>query len=85
MPDIAMCLGIGQTDNRSTSSMECPKKETCYRFKAIPNKGRQSYFMFLPYDRATEICKHFMKVTEEDFNRIRTIKESWAEDATSNE
>jgi hypothetical protein len=32
MPDIAMC--------RDTL---CKSKETCYRFKAIPNEYRQSY------------------------------------------
>jgi len=33
MADITMCTGEG-----------CEAKETCYRFKANPNKYRQSYF-----------------------------------------
>tara|TARA_R110000782_G_scaffold138615_1_gene231165 strand:+ start:973 stop:1125 length:153 start_codon:yes stop_codon:yes gene_type:complete len=32
MADISMCEGKG-----------CEAKETCYRFKATPNKHRQSY------------------------------------------
>lgn len=32
MPDIAMC-----------KDTLCKSKETCYRFKAIPNKYRQAY------------------------------------------
>ena len=37
MPDITMCNGIG-----------CEAKETCYRYKAIPNEHRQSYFLEPP-------------------------------------
>ncbi len=33
MPDITMCSGEG-----------CELKETCYRYKAIPNEYRQSFF-----------------------------------------
>lgn len=33
--DISMCFGEG-----------CPKKETCYRYRATPNELRQSYGMF---------------------------------------
>lgn len=32
MPDISMC-----------SNEHCKLKETCYRYKAIPNEYRQSY------------------------------------------
>jgi hypothetical protein len=38
MPDITMCNGIG-----------CEAKETCYRYKAIPNKY-QSYFLESPIE-----------------------------------
>lgn len=38
MPDITMCSGAG-----------CSMKEQCYRFKAIPNPYRQSYFMTPPF------------------------------------
>ena len=34
MADITMC-----TDSK------CPKRNTCYRFKAKPSQFRQSYFM----------------------------------------
>lgn len=34
-PDIAMC-----------SNEECDRKDTCYRFTAVPNPYRQSYAMF---------------------------------------
>lgn len=33
MADITMCIGVG-----------CEARFTCYRFKAKPNKYRQSYF-----------------------------------------
>jgi hypothetical protein len=33
MPDIAMCNGSG-----------CASANECYRFRAIPNEYRQSYF-----------------------------------------
>jgi hypothetical protein len=50
MPDITMCSG----DN-------CPAKETCYRFTAIPNEWRQSYFMEAPI-KGDNTCEYFMKV-----------------------
>lgn len=37
MPDITMCNGEG-----------CPVKESCYRFMAIANEYRQSYFLSSP-------------------------------------
>lgn len=48
MPDITMCMGH-----------ECPIKETCYRYTAIPSKYWQSYFTETPYDHLTEDCDYF--------------------------
>lgn len=66
MPDIAMCTGSGQTSSKSTSLVECPRKETCYRFKAKPSEHRQSYFMGLPYDTTTEECRHFLPLYKKE-------------------
>ena len=66
MPDIAMCTGTGQTNGKSTSLMECPKKETCYRFKAKPSEHRQTYFVGLPYDPMTEECIYFSPLYEKE-------------------
>ena len=38
MPDIARCIGH-----------ECPLKEACYRYTAIPSEYMQSYFIEVPY------------------------------------
>lgn len=35
---------------------ECPLRESCYRFKATPNKYRQSYAIFKFEDNS---CEHF--------------------------
>jgi hypothetical protein len=48
MPDISMCSGE-----------KCPLKENCYRFLAIPNEFRQSYFMNPPYNHQTNECEYF--------------------------
>lgn len=52
MPDITMC-----------ANKECPLKDSCYRFTAIPNNYRQSYSWF-PYVR--DFCDKFIakKATE---------------------
>ena len=50
MPDITMCK-----DNK------CPKKETCYRFKAAPSHY-QSYFLDTP--REGKDCKLYIEVKE---------------------
>lgn len=48
MPDITMCNGE-----------KCPKKVRCYRFKAIPSKFRQSFFVEAPYDKKTKACLEY--------------------------
>lgn len=55
--DITMCTGG-----------DCPLKEQCYRFKAVPNKFRQSMFMTIPYDKEEEKCKYFWKNDEEQLD-----------------
>lgn len=43
---------------------DCPLKEQCYRFKAVPNKHRQSMFMPVPYDHEKKECKYFWENKE---------------------
>ena len=52
MPDISMCDNI-----------QCTLKETCYRFKAIPNKHKQSYAPFKP-NQGEDKCDYYMKVNK---------------------
>jgi hypothetical protein len=52
MPDISMCKG-------SIGAFICPKKETCYRYKAEPTPNWQSYFLNPPYDRETGDCQYY--------------------------
>jgi hypothetical protein len=55
MPDISMCWG-----------KDCPLKEDCYRYLAVPNEYRQSYFTTPPYDRALGECGFFWRAEKED-------------------
>lgn len=57
MADITKCNGNG-----------CPKRDTCYRYTAMPNKYRQSYFVSEPNDGA--VCNEYVKaypIDEADF------------------
>lgn len=45
MADIKKCEGIG-----------CPLKESCYRFLAVSNEFRQSFFDTSPYDKQHKKC-----------------------------
>ena len=49
MTDISMC-----------KNKECTKKETCYRFKAIPDEFRQSYGQFKQDDKGN--CERYWKI-----------------------
>jgi len=49
MCDISMCEGN-----------ECPLKQRCYRFTAIPNEYRQSYFIEPPY--IDDECDYFWDI-----------------------
>jgi hypothetical protein len=53
MPDICMCIGG-----------DCPLKETCYRYRAIPTDYRQSYFLNPPYEG--DHCDHYGAIHERD-------------------
>jgi len=37
----------------------CPLKETCYRYTAIANEFRQSYFFDVPFDEEKEKCDYY--------------------------
>jgi hypothetical protein len=54
VPDISMCAGKG-----------CDRRETCYRFKATPTPGWQSYANF---DRDPAACTHYWE-TDPDLVR----------------
>lgn len=60
MPDIAMCT----SDNGETT---CPVREKCYRFKAIPNEYRQTYFSVAPF-KTNEECQYQMEYYPKDIN-----------------
>lgn len=48
MPDISMCNGL-----------DCPLKESCYRYKAEPSTFMQSYFFDVPFDKEKGECEHY--------------------------
>jgi len=52
MPDITMCPN-------SDEGPKCPRRNDCYRFRAIPGKFTQSYFATPPFDPETGECEHF--------------------------
>lgn len=51
MADITMC-----------KSKDCPLKEKCYRFLAVANEYRQSYFVESPFDKELNKCEHYWKI-----------------------
>jgi len=71
MPDISMCLGFGQTNAKSDSIIDCPKKESCYRHKAKPS-SHQTYLLYIPYDLKTETCDDFMEL----WNTVKDKKQN---------
>ena len=58
MPDIAMCSGTG-----------CPRRNECYRHRALPNGDRQSWFAQPPI-KADLSCDAF-KVIYQGQTRLR--------------
>lgn len=58
MPDITMCA----------NGSDCPKHKTCYRFRAIPTPGRQS---FAPYYHPGEKCESYWEI--EPGHRLRAL------------
>jgi hypothetical protein len=60
-PDITMCKGTN-----------CPAKESCYRFTAIPNEFRQSYFMEPPIKDGK--CDYYWGDTQHEiWNQLKDI------------
>jgi hypothetical protein len=59
MPDLTMCEGAS-----------CPLKDTCYRYKAVANEFRQSYFSDLPYNKDEEKCDYYFpnKIMNKNYN-----------------
>ena len=52
MPDISMCSGV-----------DCPLKEKCYRYRAVPTEFRQSYFTVPPFKDGN--CNKFWDISKE--------------------
>ena len=48
MPDMNMCKGD-----------DCPRKETCYRYNAIPTPQHQAYFMETPLIIESGECDYY--------------------------
>ena len=63
MPDISMCIGG-----------DCPRKNDCYRYRAIPN-SYQTYFVNPPFRDGD--CKYFNKLLPGD--RLVPIEEIGSE------
>ena len=57
MADITMCFGG-----------DCPLKDTCYRYKAMPSEFRQAYFFGEPFvgedDNVT--CEYYWSYNEKN-------------------
>jgi len=49
MPDITLCR-----------NKDCPLKDICYRYRAVPDPVWQSYFD--PQPPESENCEHFMSL-----------------------
>ncbi|GAA6203687.1 hypothetical protein [Thalassotalea sp. SU-HH00458] len=59
MPDIAMCRGES-----------CPIRIGCYRYRAVPNLYRQSYFGRTPYDHQEKDCDRFLNINDVDTRNL---------------
>ena len=62
MPDIALC-----------SNSQCPLRDNCYRYRAIPSKYNQVYTKFRPF--RNEECDAFWDAREYAPTRLRTVDE----------
>lgn len=58
--DGTMCVGTN-----------CPYKETCYRFTAIPNEYRQAYFIETPIKDGE--CEHYWGDAEVIWSKLKEI------------
>ena len=59
MPDISMCCNC-----------DCPYRDKCYRYRAVPDKYWQSYILFEPEEETMLpcgdwmlVCDHFWEIT----------------------
>ncbi len=59
MPDITMCSG-----------QNCEKKETCYRYMAIPSSWQSMFAEEMPED-----CKYYWKISEKEAHDLRKRKQ----------
>lgn len=50
MPDISMCM-----------NEECPQKQQCYRYRAIPYTPNQYYCEF-QFDKDSGVCENFWPI-----------------------
>ncbi len=58
MPDISMCLDDS-----------CPVRESCYRYRAVPNPRWQSMLTGRPWDNANMECDYRMPLMHGDRTR----------------
>ena len=63
MADISMCLDT-----------ECPSRVHCYRFRAIPNQYRQSYFVDTQREGKPK-CDHYWSASGWDDRSLRKMSE----------
>ena len=63
MPDITMCC-----------NNDCPFRDRCYRYRAIPEEFWQSYAEFKPvlHDSGLWDCSHFWEI---DGRRVLNVKD----------
>ena len=59
MPDIEMC-----------QKSECKKRESCYRYRAVPSDPHQWYSEFDP-----KACGSYMAIEPEGYYRVRGMGE----------
>lgn len=59
MPDIAMCRGES-----------CSVRTNCYRYRAVPNPHRQSFFGSSPYDQEEKSCDRFLNIDDADTSEL---------------
>jgi hypothetical protein len=67
MADITMC-----DDNR------CPLRSNCYRFQAVPNMLRQSYFSNTPrtgHQWYSAACDEYIEMDDDWVKQVDVIKE----------
>lgn len=59
MLDITKCTGLN-----------CPLKESCYRYKAKSDNLYQSYFIEVPYNSNEDKCEYYYPITEKFNNNV---------------